>query len=114
MTKTFEDWLNELEGYSLRCERAYDDLVLHPTDEVDNWKNIKKWLKGAFDAGYEAGELNKLYFIQSLKAEVRTLNKELAGLKAERRMLLDKDNPPGYNPHWSADSPKGDTNERPI
>jgi hypothetical protein len=52
MTRTFEEWLNELEGYSLRCERAYDHLVLHPKDEIDNWKNIKEWLKGAFDAGY--------------------------------------------------------------
>lgn len=56
MTKTFEDWLNEIEGFSLRCERAYDDLVVNPKDEVDNWQNIKDWLKGAFDAGYEAGK----------------------------------------------------------
>jgi hypothetical protein len=101
MTKIFEDWLNELEGYAIRGERAYDDLVVNPKDEVDNWKNIKQWLKGAFDAGYEAGELNKLYLIQSLKAEIRLLNKEKAGLVAERKMLLDKDLPPGY--HKNAD-----------
>jgi len=99
MTRTFEDWLNELEGYSLRVERAYDDLVLHPKDEIDNWKNIKEWLKGAFDAGYESGELNKLYLIQSLKKEILTLNKEMAGLREERRYILDKDKPPGYNAH---------------
>jgi hypothetical protein len=99
MTRTFEDWLNELEGYSLRGERAYDDLVLHPKDEIDNWKTIKQWLKGAFDAGYEAGESNKLPLIQSLKKEILTLNKEMAGLREERRLILDKDKPPGYNAH---------------
>jgi hypothetical protein len=97
MTRTFEEWLNELEGFSLRCERAYDDLVVNPKDNIDNWQNIKQWLKGAFYAGYESGELNKLYLTQSLKAEIRTLNKEIAGLREERRSLIDKDLPPGYN-----------------
>jgi hypothetical protein len=97
MTRTFEEWLNELEGFSLRCERVYDDLVVNPKDNIDNWQNIKQWLKGAFDAGYEAGEFNKLYLIQSLKSEIRTLNKEIAGLREERRSLVDKDFPPGYN-----------------
>jgi len=114
MINNFEQWLNELEGFSLRGERAYDDLVVNPKDEVDNWKSIKEWLNASFYAGYEAGEFNKLYLIQSLKSEIRTLNKELAGLREERRMILDKDNPPGYNRHWSVDSPKGDNNERPI
>jgi hypothetical protein len=99
MTRTFEEWLNELEGYSLRGERAYDDLVVNPKDEVDNWQNIKKWLKGAFDAGYEAGESNKLPLIQSLKKEILTLNKKMAGLREERRLILDKNKPPGYNAH---------------
>jgi len=97
MINNFEEWLNESEGFSLRMERAYDDLVVNTKDEVDNWQNIKAWLKGAFDAGYEAGELNKLYLIQSLKVEIRTLNKEIAGLREERRSLVDKDFPPGYN-----------------
>jgi hypothetical protein len=100
MIRSFEEWLNELEGYSLRVERAYDDLVLHPKDEIDNWKNIKEWLKGAFDAGYEAGESNKLPLIQSLKKEILTLNKEMAGLREERRYILDNDKPPGYNAHY--------------
>jgi hypothetical protein len=97
MTRTFEEWLNELEGFSLRMERAYDDLVVNPKDEVDNWQNIKQWLKGSFDAGYDAGEFNKLYLIQSLKAEIRTLNKEIAGLREERRSIINKDFPPGYS-----------------
>jgi hypothetical protein len=97
MINSFEEWLNESEGFSLRMERAYDDLVVNPKDEVDNWKNIKEWLKGSFDAGYEAGQSNKLYLIQSLKAEIRSLNKEIVGLREERRSLVDKDLPPGYN-----------------
>jgi hypothetical protein len=97
MIRTFEEWLKELEGYSFRSERVYDDLVLYPKDKIENWKSVKKWLKAAFDAGYEAGELNKLYLIQSLKAEIRTLNTEIAGLREERRSIIDKDLPPGYN-----------------
>ena len=74
MIRTFKEWLNELEGFSLRYEREYDDLVLRlPDDEIDNWQVIKQWLNAAFDVGYEAGEINKLYLIQSLKAEIRTL-----------------------------------------
>jgi hypothetical protein len=73
MTRTFEEWLNESEGFSLRMERAYDDLVVNPKDEVDNWQNIKAWLKGSFDAGYEAGEFNKEYLIKDLKNHIHTL-----------------------------------------
>ena len=42
---TFDQWLNEIEGFSLRMERAYDDLVKNPKDPVDNWNQIKDWLK---------------------------------------------------------------------
>ncbi len=76
MINNFEQWLNELEGYSLRSERAYDDLVVNPPDEVDNWKTIKQWLKGAFDAGYEAGQFNKQYLINDLRNELRILRQE--------------------------------------
>jgi len=97
MIRSFNDWLDQLEGFSLRMERVYDDLVVNPKDNVDNWKNIREWLKGAFDAGYEAGELNKEFLIQDLKKEVRTLRLEIAGLREERRSLVHKDYPPGYN-----------------
>ena len=93
---TFEEWLNENEGFSLRMERMYDDLVKDPVDPVDNWKTIKGWLKTAYDVGYEAGELNKQFLIASLRNEIRTQNKEIAGLREERRSILDKDKPPGY------------------
>ena len=97
MIRSFNDWLDELEGFSLRMERVYDDLVVNPKDNVDNWKHIREWLKGAFDAGYEAGELNKEFLIQDLKKEVRTLRLEIASLREERRGLVDKDYPTGYN-----------------
>lgn len=97
MIRSFEDWLDELEGFSLRMERVYDDLVVNPKDNVDNWKNIREWLKAAFDAGYEAGELNKQFLIQDLKNEIRTQRLEIAALREERLSILDKDLPPGYN-----------------
>lgn len=97
MIRTFEQWLDEMEGFNLRMERVYDDLVRCPKDPVDNWKEIKLWLKAAYDVGYEAGEINKEYLIQSLKAEIRTQRQEIAALREERRSLIDKDLPPGYN-----------------
>jgi hypothetical protein len=50
---SFDDWLNSIEGFSLRCERAYDDLVLKPVDSVDNWPTIKTWLEAAYIAGWD-------------------------------------------------------------
>jgi len=50
---TFEDWLNTIEGFSLRSERAYDDLVLNPKDSVDNWPTIRIWLEAAYMAGWD-------------------------------------------------------------
>ena len=52
---TFDQWLNELEGFSLRMERAYDDLVKDPKDPVDNWNQIKEWLQAAYNAGVDNG-----------------------------------------------------------
>ena len=98
MIRSFEDWLNEIESFALRSERAYDELTSVPKDTVDHWSNIAvPWLKSAFDAGYEAGELNKQFLIQDLKNEIRTQRLEIAALREERRGLLDKDLPPGYN-----------------
>lgn len=50
---SFEDWLNTIEGFSLRSERAYDDLVKRPVDPVDNWPTIKNWLEAAYMAGWD-------------------------------------------------------------
>jgi hypothetical protein len=87
MINTFEEWFNQNERFSLNTD---NDLTIDK-------KSIKNWLKDAFDAGYQSGEFNKMYLVQSLKSEIRTLNKEIAGLREERRLILDKDKPPGYN-----------------
>ena len=98
MIRTFNDWLNGIESFSLRSERAYDDLTSVPKDVVDHWsKIVVPWLKGAFDAGYDAGEINQQFLIQSLKNEIRTQRLEIADLREERQNLIDKDYPPGYH-----------------
>ena len=44
----FLEWFNEIEGFGMRSERFYDDYSRH--DVVNN----VKWLKAAFEAGFEA------------------------------------------------------------
>ena len=53
--KDFNEWLNESEGFSLRMERIYDDLVKNPKDAIDNWKQIKEWLQAAYNEGFDNG-----------------------------------------------------------
>ncbi len=52
---TFNEWLEEIESFSLRMERIYDDLVKNPKDPVDNWLQIKDWLETAYEVGYSQG-----------------------------------------------------------
>ena len=47
---TFNEWLNEIEGFGLRVERIHDDLVV--SREV-RWTDIKEWLEAAYNAGYD-------------------------------------------------------------
>lgn len=58
---TFQEWLNENEGFSLRTERIYDDLVQKPKEliDFDNWKQIKIWLEAAYNAGIESCYYNR-------------------------------------------------------
>jgi hypothetical protein len=55
----FENWINELEGYSLKSERAYNELVVYPDEDhftkKQKWNVICKWLKAAFEDGYSHG-----------------------------------------------------------
>ena len=59
--KQFDAWFGELEGYSFRYERFWDDF-----DEAKNKKDYNsmklmvKWLRTAFEMGYCASE-SKLY-----------------------------------------------------
>lgn len=50
---TFNEWLNEIEGFGLRVERIHDDLVVN--EEV-RWADIKQWLEAAYNAGYDHRE----------------------------------------------------------
>jgi hypothetical protein len=94
---TFKEWLNENEGFSIRIERAYDDLTSVPKDVVDHWRNVvEPWLKASYDVGYEEAKKQQENLVQSLKNEIRTQRKEIAGLREERRSIFDKDKPPGY------------------
>lgn len=46
----FKDWFNELEVFSLRSERFYDDFS--DTSAADRQLMVK-WLQGAFEASRE-------------------------------------------------------------
>jgi hypothetical protein len=38
-------------------ERIYDDLILNPKNNVENWKSIREYLKSAYEAGYDNAKL---------------------------------------------------------
>lgn len=50
----FNEWFEELEGYSFRCERFYDDFD-HAAATKD-YKEIVKWLLEAYKMGYNEGQ----------------------------------------------------------
>ena len=47
---TFEDWFNELEGFSFRSERFFQHLELAKTQH-ERQEFCEKWLRTAFDMG---------------------------------------------------------------
>jgi hypothetical protein len=49
-TDNFERWFNELEGYSTRAERFWEDL------EFDDPQLIKDWLRAAYNQGIRDAE----------------------------------------------------------
>jgi len=49
---TFDEWFHELEGFTFRSERFYDDLISYQLEGIDA-VYFKKWLKAAYDVGYE-------------------------------------------------------------
>jgi len=55
--KQFDDWFEEMEGYSFRYERFWDDFD-YAKESKDN-RSMVKWLRTAFEMGYYAG--SKLY-----------------------------------------------------
>jgi hypothetical protein len=51
----FEEWFEELEGYSFRSERFYDDFD-HASATKD-YGIIVKWLQTAYEIGYNDAHL---------------------------------------------------------
>lgn len=51
---TFDDWFNELEGYSLRSERFFTSLTQFSTTGTP--VNLRLWLEAAFEAGRQEGK----------------------------------------------------------
>lgn len=51
--KKFEEWFEEMEGYSFRYERFWDDFD-YAKDSKNN-QSMVKWLRTAFEMGYYAG-----------------------------------------------------------
>ena len=49
----FYEWFEEIEGYSMRYERFWDDFD-HAKDTKDN-RSMVEWLRTAFEMGYYAG-----------------------------------------------------------
>ena len=56
--KQFDAWFEEMEVYSLRYERFWDDFDY--AKESKNNQLMVKWLRTAFEMGYDACE-SKLY-----------------------------------------------------
>ena len=52
--KQFDAWFEEMEGYSFRYERFWDDFDYAKASK-DN-KSMVRWLRTAFEMGYDACE----------------------------------------------------------
>ena len=48
--KEFDSWFGELEGYSFRSERFWDDV------DHNRRMEIYEWLQTAYEVGYEDGQ----------------------------------------------------------
>lgn len=59
--KQFDEWFGELEGYSFRSERFWDDFdQAKASKDSKSMKLMVKWMRTAFEMGYYASE-SKLY-----------------------------------------------------
>jgi hypothetical protein len=56
--KQFDAWFEQMEGYSFRYERFWDDFD-YAKESKDN-RSMVKWLRTAFEMGYNASE-SKFY-----------------------------------------------------
>ena len=59
--KQFDAWFGEMEGYSFRYERFWDDFdSAKDKNDYHTMKSMVKWLRTAFEMGYYASG-SKLY-----------------------------------------------------
>lgn len=49
----FDEWFNELVGFSFRSEWFYDDFDY--AAKTNDYKKIVKWLQTAYEMGYNVG-----------------------------------------------------------
>jgi hypothetical protein len=54
--KSFEDWFDEMEGFGFRSERIHSDLQCAFADPFKRSQVIQKWLRIAWDMGYNTCE----------------------------------------------------------
>ena len=55
--KQFDEWFGELEGYSFRCERFWNDFdQAKNKNDYYTVKSMVQWMKTAFAMGYYASE----------------------------------------------------------
>lgn len=53
--KKFEDWYNDLEGFSLRSERFYWDVGFD-SPHKHSYNIALQWLRAAYEQGYSDGK----------------------------------------------------------
>jgi hypothetical protein len=55
--KQFDEWFGELEGYTLRYERFWDDFdQAKDKNDYNSMTLMVKWLRISFEMGYYASE----------------------------------------------------------
>ena len=55
--KQFDEWFGELEGYSFRYERFWDDFdQAKNKNDYHTVKSMVQWMRTAFEMGYYASE----------------------------------------------------------
>jgi hypothetical protein len=55
--KQFDAWFGELEGYTFRHERFWDDFdSAKDKNDYNSMKSMVKWLRISFEMGYYASE----------------------------------------------------------
>jgi len=54
--KQFDEWFGELEGYSFRYERFWDDFdYAKNKNDYNSGKSMVQWMRTSFEMGYYAG-----------------------------------------------------------